>query len=226
MGYKGLCQLTMFIKDAQTKEATIFNHSGNKIKTEDREIDIIARFEEPLVVVLGSVLDDEECEALIEVSKDRLERSKIGSTRDVSDIRTSSGTFLIDIKNDILLRVEKRVSTIMGIPSEHSEGLHILNYKPGQEYKEHVDYFAPTSKSASNNRISTLVLYLNDVEEGGETFFSKLNFSVYPKKGMAVYFEYFYNDPLLNELTLHGGAPVVSGEKWIATQWMRRKKVN
>ena len=215
----------MVVKDAQVREVTIFSHNGNKIKTEDREINIIARFEEPLVVVLGPVLDDEECEELIQLSKDLLQRSKIGSTKEVSDIRTSSGAFLTDVKNNILARVEKRVSAIMGIPIEHGEGLHILNYKPGQEYKEHLDYFAPTSKAAKNNRISTLVLYLNDVEEGGTTFFPKLNLTVCPQKGMAVYFEYFYNDPILNELTLHAGAPVVKGEKWIATQWMRRQKV-
>jgi prolyl 4-hydroxylase len=215
----------MVVKDAQVREVTIFSHNGNKIKTEDREINIIARFEEPLVVVLGSVLDDEECEVLIQLSKDLLQRSKIGSTKEVSDIRTSSGAFLTDVKNNILTKVEKRVSAIMGIPIEHGEGLHILNYRPGQEYKEHLDYFTPTSKAAKNNRISTLVLYLNDVEEGGTTFFPKLNLTVCPQKGMAVYFEYFYNDPILNELTLHAGAPVVKGEKWIATQWMRRQKV-
>ncbi|KAA9011588.1 2OG-Fe(II) oxygenase [Niallia endozanthoxylica] len=215
----------MLVKDAQVREVTIFSHNGNKIKTEDREINIIARFEEPLVVVLGSVLDDEECETLIQLSKDLLQRSKIGSTKEVSDIRTSSGAFLTDVKSNILARVEKRVSAIMGIPIEHGEGLHILNYKPGQEYKEHLDYFTPTSKVAKNNRISTLVLYLNDVEEGGTTFFPKLNLTVCPQKGIAVYFEYFYNDPILNELTLHAGAPVVKGEKWIATQWMRRQKV-
>ena len=215
----------MVVKDAQVREVTIFSHNGNKIKTEDREINIIARFEEPLVVVLGSVLDDEECEALIQLSKDLLQRSKIGSTKEVSDIRTSSGAFLTDVKNNILTRVEKRISAIMGIPIEHGEGLHILNYRPGQEYKEHLDYFTPTSKAAKNNRISTLVLYLNDVEEGGTTFFPKLNLTVCPQKGMAVYFEYFYNDPILNELTLHAGAPVVKGEKWIATQWMRRQNV-
>lgn len=214
----------MEVRDAHNKEATIFNHSGNKIITEDKEINIIARLEEPLVVVLGSVLDDEECEALIQLSKDRLERSKIGSTKEVSNIRTSSGAFLTDINHEIISRVEKRVSAIMGIPVEHGEGLHILNYKPGQEYKEHFDYFASTSKSASNNRIATLIIYLNEVEEGGSTYFPKLNLSVCPHKGMAVYFEYFYNDQTLNELTLHGGAPVEQGEKWIATQWMRRQK--
>ena len=52
----------MVSKDTHLKESTIFNHNGNKIITEDREINIIARLEEPLVVVLGSVLDDEECD--------------------------------------------------------------------------------------------------------------------------------------------------------------------
>ena len=218
--------MTAHIADIQSKEQTIFTFTGNKIKAEDKEIDVLAKYEEPLVVVLGSVLDDEECDRLIEVSKDRLHRSKIGVEKVVSDIRTSSGAFLTDVNDEIVSKVEKRVSSIVGIPVEHGEGLHILNYKPGQEYKEHFDYFKPTSKAASNNRICTVVLYLSDVEVGGETYFSKLGLKVYPKKGMAVYFEYFYNDQTLNELTLHGGAPVITGEKWIATQWFRRKKID
>ncbi|MED4041098.1 2OG-Fe(II) oxygenase, partial [Niallia taxi] len=36
---------------------------------------------------------------------------------------------------------------------------------------------------------------------------------------------YFYNNEDLNELTLHGGAPVIKGEKWVATQWMRKQKI-
>ena len=55
----------------------------------------------------------------------------------------------------------------MNIPIEHGEGLQILQYTPGQQYKAHHDFF----KIADNNRISTLVMYLNDVEEGGETYF-------------------------------------------------------
>lgn len=77
----------------ENKEQTIFDHKGNVIKTEDREIQIISKFEEPLIVVLGNVLSDEECDELIELSKSKLARSKVGSSRDVNDIRTSSGAF-------------------------------------------------------------------------------------------------------------------------------------
>ncbi|MER2262775.1 MAG: 2OG-Fe(II) oxygenase [Psychrobacillus sp.] len=208
----------------EKKEQTIFDHVGHKLMT-DREIDIVARLEEPLIVVLGNMLSHEECDELIRLSMDRIKRSKIGAAREVNEQRTSSGTFIEESENAIVARVEKRISAVMNIPIEHGEGLQILKYTPGQEYKAHFDFFSSTSKAANNNRISTLVMYLNDVEEGGETFFPKLNFTVTPKKGMAVYFEYFYNDQTLNELTLHAGAPVITGEKWVATQWMRKQKI-
>ncbi|MBP2080154.1 2OG-Fe(II) oxygenase [Oceanobacillus polygoni] len=206
-------------------EQTIFHQVGNRFQSEDREIHIIARLEEPLVVVLGNVLSDEECYELIRLSKDNMHRSKIGYSRELNDIRTSSGMFFEGNEHSILTTIEKRVSSIMNIPVEHAEGLQVLKYTPGQEYKAHFDYFSTTSKASENNRISTLVMYLNEVEQGGETYFPELNFSVSPKKGMAVYFEYFYSDHSLNERTLHGGAPVIAGEKWIATQWMRKQSM-
>jgi len=208
----------------ENKEQSIFGHAGSKIIT-DREIDIMSKIEEPLIVILGNVLSNEECDELIRLSSDKLQRSKIGSTHDVNELRTSSSMFFQESENEIVTRVEKRVSTIMNIPIEHGESMQILRYTPGQEYKAHYDYFSSTSQAAKNNRISTLIMYLNDVEQGGETFFPKLNLSVTPKKGMAVYFEYFYTDNDLNELTLHGGSPVIAGEKWVATQWMRKQKV-
>ncbi|WP_421385456.1 2OG-Fe(II) oxygenase [Bacillus salacetis] len=208
-------------QELAVKEQSIFHHVGNKIKTEDREINIIAKMEEPLIVVLGNVLSDEECDALIKLSQDKMKRSKIGNTRDENDMRTSSSTFMEEGESEVVTRVEKRIAQIMNVPYEHGEGLQILNYKIGQEYKAHFDFF----KNAANPRINTMVMYLNDVELGGETYFPKLNFSVSPQKGMAVYFEYFYDNQDLNDLTLHGGAPVIIGDKWAATQWMRRKQV-
>lgn len=208
-------------------EETIFYQSGDHIIADDRKINIVTKFDEPLIVVLDNVLSDQECNELIEFSKDNLKRSKISSSGEgeVNDIRTSSSMFFQGSEIDILEKLERRISAIMCIPIEHAEGIQILKYTPGQEYKAHFDFFNSASKAAKNNRISTLVIYLNDVEEGGETYFPKLNLSISPKKGSAVYFEYFYNNQDLNELTLHGGAPVIKGEKWVATQWMRKQKI-
>ncbi|MFC5528205.1 prolyl hydroxylase family protein [Cohnella yongneupensis] len=204
------------------KEQTIMNVVGNKIHTSDQEITIVGKIDEPLILILDNVLSAMECEALIDLAKSRLQRAKIGSTHLESDVRTNSSMFFEESENELVLKVETRVSELMGIPVSHAEPLQILHYKAGDQYKPHYDYF--TTGQVVNNRISTLVMYLNDVEEGGETYFPSLRLSVMPKRGRAVYFEYFYNDNLLNELTLHAGNPVTVGEKWVATQWMRRQR--
>ena len=208
---------------AENKEQTIFTHTGKKIVT-DRDIKIIAKFDEPLVVILDNMLSHEECDELIRLSTDKMQRSKIGMVHAENAVRTSSGAFIEEENNLTVMRIEKRIEAVMNIPIEHGESLHVLRYEPGQEYKAHHDFFSAAS-NVTNNRISTLVMYLNDVEQGGETYFPHLKLTVTPKKGMAVYFEYFYDDPLLNDLTLHGGAPIEVGEKWVATQWMRKQRV-
>jgi prolyl 4-hydroxylase len=204
-------------------EQTIFNHSGPLIQTIDREILILTRQEEPLIVLLGNVLSDEECDELINHAKYRMKRSKIGLSREENEMRTSRGMFFEESETELIKQIEKRIETIMNIPINHAEPLQVLHYEPGQQYKPHFDYFS--THRTYNNRISTLILYLNDVEKGGETVFPTLNYSVSAKKGMGLYFEYFYQDETINGQTIHAGSPVISGEKWVATQWMRRKRV-
>ncbi|RKP47889.1 2OG-Fe(II) oxygenase [Cohnella endophytica] len=204
------------------KEQTIFNLTGNNLKTTDQEINIVGKIDEPLILILENVLSSVECDALVDLAKNRLERAKIGKSHVVSEIRTSSSMFFEESENELIQKIETRVSDLMNIPISHAEPLQILHYNVGDQYQPHFDYF--TSANVVNNRISTLVMYLNDVEAGGETHFPSLRLSVTPKKGSAVYFEYFYSDHLLNEHTLHAGNPVVVGEKWVATQWMRRQR--
>ena len=180
--------------------------------------------EEPLIVRLNNVLNDAECRALIDCASSRLERSKLAK-KEISQIRTSSGMFFEENENPLITKIEKRIASLMHLPVEHAEGLQVLHYKPGQEFKAHFDYFGQNHPSSNNNRISTLIVYLNDVEEGGATTFPNLGIVNIPTKGSAVYFEYFYNDEKINEQTLHSGEPVIRGEKWVATQWMRKKQI-
>jgi prolyl 4-hydroxylase len=67
-------------------------------------------------------------------------------------------------------------------------------------------------------------MYLNDVPAGGETTFPESGWSVTPQKGNALYFEYGNAAGHTDPASLHAGAPVLSGEKWIATKWMRNRK--
>ena len=70
--------------------------------------------------------------------------------------------------------------------------------------------------------MKTALVYLNDVEEGGETKFKNLNIQVKPKKGRIVVFENCYpesNEPHPN--SLHSGSSVVKGEKYAFNLWFR-----
>ena len=190
----------------------------------DRIITAEVLNELPLIIKFNNVLNDDECDTLIKNALDRLERSKLAN-KEVSQIRTSSGMFFGENESPFISEIEQRISQLMHIPVEHAEGLQVLHYEPSQEFKTHFDYFGEHHPSYKNNRISTLVMYLNNVEKGGETTFPNLGIQVKPEKGSAVYFEYFYIDSHVNELTLHSGEPVIQGEKWVATQWMRKQKV-
>jgi prolyl 4-hydroxylase len=70
--------------------------------------------------------------------------------------------------------------------------------------------------------VGTLVMYLAEPEKGGGTTFPDAHLEVYPKRGHGVFFSYDRAHP--STKTLHGGAPVLAGEKWIATKWLRERR--
>jgi len=107
----------------------------------------------------------------------------------------------------------------------------VLRYKPGGEYRPHFDYFPPNQTGSKvhlrrgGQRVATLIVYLNDVEAGGETIFPDIGMSVVARRGSAVYFRFMNGSRQLDPLTLHGGSPVLGGEKWIMTKWLREHAV-
>jgi prolyl 4-hydroxylase len=115
----------------------------------------------------------------------------------------------------------------MNWPLENGEGLQVLHYPPGAEYRPHFDYFPPDQAGSAvhtargGQRVATLIVYLNDVADGGETVFPDAGIAVACRRGSAVYFRYMNGQRQLDPLSLHGGSPVRQGDKWIATRWMR-----
>lgn len=215
-------------------EPSRLSSKGNYIETWDRKVRISAWLDKPCIVMLDDLLTAEECEKLIGMSREKLARSMtidpVTGEESVIQDRTSWGAFFEPHENEFIAGLERRISEVMNGPVENGEGLQILNYKVGAEYKPHFDYF-PEDEGGSQKhldkggqRISTLVMYLNDVEVGGETVFPNVGLSVKPKRGSALYFEYCNSLGQLDALSLHGGASVVQGEKWIATKWMRQRK--
>lgn len=206
---------------------------GNTLLAGQQTVRIVARIAQPDVVVLQDVLTAAECDELIALSKPKLERSRIvdhqTGAEEVMDLRSSYGTYFLRGENAFVKRIEQRLATLIGMPVANGEGLQILHYGVGAEYQPHYDFFLPESSGSAihvakgGQRVITIIMYLNDVEEGGETIFPELDFAVAPRKGSAVYFSYCNSENKLDRMTLHGGSPVRRGEKWIATLWVRQR---
>ena len=206
--------------------------SPRRIDAGDRWVDVITHMQNPRVVVLGNLLSAEECEAIIESAKPKLARSLTVETatggEELNPDRTSHGMFFTRGQTPEITAVEQRIARLVNWPVENGEGVQVLHYRPGAEYKPHYDYFdpdepgTPTILKRGGQRVATLVMYLNEPARGGGTTFPDVGLEVAPVRGHAVFFSYDRPHPATR--TLHGGAPVLEGEKWVATKWLRERE--
>ncbi len=195
----------------------------------DRRVSVLAMMAMPRIVVLGGLLSDAECEALMDAARPRMSRSLTVTTatggQEVNADRTSQGMFFARGESELIARIEARIARLVNWPVENGEGLQVLRYGPGTEYKPHYDYFDPdqpgtaTLLQRGGQRVGTVVMYLSEPEQGGGTTFPDVGLTVAPQRGHAVFFSYARPHPASR--SLHGGAPVGAGEKWIATKWLR-----
>ncbi len=85
-----------------------------------------------------------------------------------------------------------------------------INASQGVAWRKSIEVLDEATEAP---RISTMVIYLNDVVSGGKTIFPEVRLSVSPKKGNAVYFEYCNTRSQVDYKSPHAGAPVAEGEK-------------
>lgn len=205
----------------------------NFILIDGRVCRVLFEMKLPRVIMVDNFLSDKECRDIMELSTPRLIRSKVVDRSDpgkskLDDVRTSAGMFFTKGENALISEIENRISIFSNWPVENQEGFQVLKYEPGQEYKPHNDYFdGNTEKNQpilkrGGQRLGTVILYLNNCPEGGGTIFPESGLELKPAKGCAVFFGY----PTYNKesKTLHGGSPVIKGEKWIAVKWLRQEK--
>jgi prolyl 4-hydroxylase len=214
------------VPDANVAESPVWVDGG------DRQVQVVMAMKSPRVIVFGGLLSDDECDAIIAAAKPRLVRSETvqmdtgGS--EVHAARTSRGMFFERGENEVCKRVEARLAKLLSWPVINGEGLQVLHYLPGAEYQPHHDYFDPSKPGTvpivarGGQRVASIVMYLNSPQKGGATTFPDVGVEVGPVKGNAVFFS--YDRPHPSTKTLHGGAPVIAGEKWVATKWLRERE--
>jgi prolyl 4-hydroxylase len=208
--------------------------SGQIVDLGDRQAEIVMTCLMPRIVVIDGFLGGDECEELIEAARPRMERSSViqpmTGSGVVNDARTSTGMFFRLGEVEVVQRIEARIARFFHWPVQNGEGLQVLNYLPGTEYKPHQDFFDPADPGTpkqlglAGQRVGTVLMYLNTPKVGGSTIFPDAGgLEVSARKGRAVLFT--YAQPVVHQRALHGGTPVVEGEKWAATKWLRRESL-
>lgn len=193
-----------------------------------RNVRVSMSVDQPTIRVLDPLLDDNECDALIELARPRLDRAltvDADGKQQVDHRRTSVGMFFRQGEVPLIKRIEARLAALTGMPASHGEGLQVLHYGPDQAYEPHFDWFDPEQPgfeaitAHGGQRVASVVMYLNTPQRGGGTGFPEVGLTVTALKGSAVYFAYEGGDTR----SLHAGLPVEQGEKWIATKWLRER---
>ena len=138
-------------------------------------------------------------------------------------VRTSDDAAIGPAQEDLVIRaLNLRIAAASGTRVEQGEALTVLRYRPGQQFRPHLDTIA----GAANQRRATMLVYLNEGYGGGETHFPDANVTITPRGGDAILFENLRRDGSPDPATRHAGLPVTRGVKWLATRWIRARAVD
>lgn len=176
----------------------------------------------PEVRLHRSLLTPAECAVIALAAQDLLEPSQVAdptSGRMIAHpIRTSDAAVLGPTRESLPIQaLQRRIAAFAGHPVEHGESLTVLRYIPGQQYRSHLD----TLPRTANQRVATVLVYLNEGYRGGETRFDSRGLAVAGRGGDALFFTNVIANGQPDPASAHAGLPVHSGVKWVATRWIR-----
>ena len=178
---------------------------------------------------VGDFLSQAECERLCAMVDQTARPSSLHEVDYDSGFRTSySGD--LDPADPFVMGIERRIDDILGVDSSFGEAIQGQRYLPGQQFKPHNDWFYTTEKywqgerKRGGQRSWTTMIFLNDVEKGGETHFTQIGIKIEPKPGVLLIWNNALPDGRPNEGTMHAGTPVIEGAKYIVTKWYRTRR--
>ena len=206
------------------------NNLKKQIKID--EYNKIVLCNDPDIYYIDNFLSDEECNHFITIKKDEFKRALVssnGTTGIECNMRTNTNAWVQHDYDNITLNIGNRVSELVNMPLNNAESFQVIHYSESQQYFNHYDswthdYSEQTLNCIKNGgpRLLTALLYLNDVEEGGGTHFSKLDIIVRAIKGRLLVFENVYKGGHFKHvLSEHAGMPVIKGEKYAINLWYR-----
>jgi radical SAM superfamily enzyme YgiQ (UPF0313 family) len=172
-------------------------------------------------------LTDLECDHLIKTAAPRVQRAGTSGDKSwMSQVQKSSTAFLAT--DATIARIKQKLARLSGIPLDQQEKIQVTHYDRFEYYGAHFDSLGGgrETQQGAGNRISTVLIYLNDDYEGGSTYFPDFGLRIKPERGKAVFFHNLSAEgDAQHPMARHVGEPVLSGEKWVCNQWIRQGMV-
>jgi prolyl 4-hydroxylase len=175
---------------------------------------------------LPNYLDVATCKRLVTMIDAKRRPSTLLSDSGNSSFRTSESCDMNRHSPEIQ-PIDQGLAHLLGMDPAWGETMQGQRYAAGQYFKAHHDYFHegesywPAMKAAGGQRVWTAMIFLNDVEEGGATWFPQAGVRVKPKRGTLLAWNNMKPDGSPNTATLHEGTAVSEGVKYIITKWFR-----
>jgi len=180
------------------------------------------------IFAVGDFFTPDECSRLMAMIDAVARPSPTFDSDYSSDYRTSySGD--VDPYDPFIIRLQRRIDDLLGINPAFGETIQGQRYLPGQQFKQHADWFPVNTpyweqeKGRGGQRSFTAMAFLNPVEEGGTTDFPSIGISIEPRPGALLMWNNADADGVPNPWTVHAGTPVVQGVKYIITRWYRTR---
>jgi prolyl 4-hydroxylase len=137
-------------------------------------------------------------------------------------VRTSHGAVVGPARETLVIQaINRRLAAASGTDVRQGEPLTVLRYAPGQQYRPHHDAL-PLQVARGNQRVLTMLAYLNAGYEGGATRFMGSGLEVRGGPGDVLLFANVKADGAPDPAAQHAGLPVTRGVKWLATRWVRQ----
>ncbi|WP_394653861.1 prolyl hydroxylase family protein [uncultured Sphingomonas sp.] len=173
-------------------------------------------------------LSDAECDALMALIDRHRRPSTLLSDAPDPEYRTSESCDM-DRFSPLVRPIDERIADLLGIDHPHGETMQGQRYAPGQQFRAHHDYFQGSQPywqrmtQEGGQRTWTAMLYLNEVEEGGATWFPQAGIKLPPRRRMLLAWNNMKPDGSPNPMTLHEGTAVTKGTKYVVTKWFREQ---
>lgn len=182
----------------------------------------VVRHAAPRVATFNRLLTPDECDYVISRGMPFLKRPE--ARPDLPGMRTNTTARFGLIETDVLIQsIDVMTAHALGHDPGGNETLSLMHYAPGQAFLPDSRAVSEAPSQSSLSQLSqTIIVYLNDGYEGGESVFPRIGWRFKGRRGDALLWELRGPDGRVDARAVPEGSAPKAGEKFVLSKLVRR----